>query len=1310
MLKKTILVLLMLIVALSTVAFAEDDADALNNGDFEEINSQGELPDGWFSEMWHTEEGYTYITVEDINGNSTIKISNEYENDARIAQNVKVKANKTYRLSGWIYTDGISGGQGANLSFEDIMETSDGVYSSNGEWQYVELYGKTAWFQTGVKVFVRVGGYGSLSQGTAYFDNIKLEEVDNIPSGVNVISLKKPKAEKKESTNTESGFKFLVPSIVISLFVIIIFMLFKNQIFTSTMDNKYIDFKMMFKVMLLIGVVIRVILSLTVRGYPNDISCWIGWSQACSEYGLFNVYQNVGFLDYPPGYLYILNILGFIMKIVGSMPENLYWLLVKIPPIAADIILSIIIFKTAKAKLSEGKAVMLTALYFLNPAIIVTSSAWGQIDGILALFAVLYILALYDRKFWLAGIYLAIGVLMKIQMVLFAPLYLTAAWSAFHEYRENKSYRKYIIDVLKGVLAGVAVLFFVGMMPFFIIGKGKDPKAFIDLYKGSLDTYNFLSVNSTNLWTLFGGNWFNMDNLKINMSQEVLTYLSVGLPILIFLVIGFIDRKKEHIFIHAALLITGIFMLAVKMHERYMFPAIALLLMSVIYTKRRTSYWLFLIFTITQFINISLVLANEYIAGVSNWLHILTGAETITMEKIIVSLTSVAALAGYAFMVYICIRMAYKKDDDELILKPLPYEREKLTIRSEEGFFKKLTRMDAILMTALTLGYSVIAFTNLGSLVGPETNFKTVTNDSEVIVDFGEEKDVSELWFFRGKSNSNASFYVSYSNEPDGKYKTENYVRITYGGMFEDNADELSEREKIKSEFSLDGEIYEQIFFSNYPDVFKWFSQKSEASARYAKITFEKSALYMFEMGFKDVNGDVIPINNIIYDTSNEDMPFDRLFDEQDTIPDVITHMNSTYFDEIYHAGTAWEHINYVDPYETTHPPLGKVMMSWGIRIFGMNTFGWRFMGTLMGVLMVPSMYLLAKLLFKKTRYAFIASFLMTYDFMHFVQTRIATIDSYAVLFIILMYLFMGIYYYMSYNKAPLIKTLAPLGLSGIFFGLGAASKWICIYAGMGLAVIFFGSMIKRYIEYMYAKNGGTTHSEAENEQIKREYAYNTLITLFWCIIFFIIIPVLIYVASYIPIMKIGPAKDISYVWQNQKNMFSYHSGLNSTHPFASRWYEWPFMVKPMWFYSNDAVRGTEHMGSIATFGNPAVWWIGVFGMIYLFVDALLHKKIPREATFIFIAFLSQFLPWTRIFRSTFIYHYFASVPFIVLSITYSIKSLEERFKMKKVITYVYLGVVLMLFIMFYPVLSGTVIPSWYGKLLKWLPTWWFTY
>jgi len=50
-----------------------------------------------------------------------------------------------------------------------------------------------------------------------------------------------------------------------------------------------------------------------------------------------------------------------------------------------------------------------------------------------------------------------------------------------------------------------------------------------------------------------------------------------------------------------------------------------------------------------------------------------------------------------------------------------------------------------------------------------------------------------------------------------------------------------------------------------------------------------------------------------------------------------------------------------MSPYETTHPPLGKIFIALGILVFGMVPFGWRIVGTLFGVAMVPVMYMFGK-------------------------------------------------------------------------------------------------------------------------------------------------------------------------------------------------------------------------------------------------------------------------------------------------------------------------------------------------------------
>jgi len=154
------------------------------------------------------------------------------------------------------------------------------------------------------------------------------------------------------------------------------------------------------------------------------------------------------------------------------------------------------------------------------------------------------------------------------------------------------------------------------------------------------------------------------------------------------------------------------------------------------------------------------------------------------------------------------------------------------------------------------------------------------------------------------------------------------------------------------------------------------------------------------------------------------------------------------------------------------------------------------------------------------------------------------------------------------------------------------------------------------------------------------------------------------------------------------------------------------------------------YIGNISTMGNPLVWWGGFAAVIFILVQnlrkrtydveilsandeepMLSRKRIKSEKfgsglLFVSIAALSEYLPWVLISRETFIYHYFATVPFLILLITFALKYGIEHYKYGKKFTYAYLAVVFILFVMFYPVLSGITIPIDYANFIRWLPSW----
>ena len=260
----------------------------------------------------------------------------------------------------------------------------------------------------------------------------------------------------------------------------------------------------------------------------------------------------------------------------------------------------------------------------------------------------------------------------------------------------------------------------------------------------------------------------------------------------------------------------------------------------------------------------------------------------------------------------------------------------------------------------------------------------------------------------------------------------------------------------------------------------------------------------------------------------------EALFDEHELWSPKATYMNSSYFDEIYHPRTALEHLNNVYPYEVSHPPLGKLIISVGVMMFGMVPFGWRFMGTLFGVLMVPILYIFLKNLFGRTSVALCGTALFTFDFMHLVQTRIATIDTYGVFFILVSYYFMYRWLAVPAGK-ELRHYILPLFLSGLFWGVGCASKWTVVYAGLGLALLWLLGMIFKAGDWRDAERDARlatpppkvskevaealfleTTPPWERPQVP-SFTVHVWGTIGLSVIFFLIIPVCIYTVSYFP-------------------------------------------------------------------------------------------------------------------------------------------------------------------------------------------------
>lgn len=399
----------------------------------------------------------------------------------------------------------------------------------------------------------------------------------------------------------------------------------------------------------------------------------------------------------------------------------------------------------------------------------------------------------------------------------------------------------------------------------------------------------------------------------------------------------------------------------------------------------------------------------------------------------------------------------------------------------------------------------------------------------------------------------------------------------------------------------------------------------------------------------------------------------------------------SYYFDEVYYAFTAqemakgneyaWENVAEAPEdfaYEWSHPPLGKEISALGIMMFGNNTFGWRFFQALIGSLGTLFIYLLAKNLFQSKGAGLLASLVYSLDSFVFVLSRITMVDIFIANFLIL-----AAYFVVKY---AFTRRYLYLVLSGIFCAACASVKWSGVYI-----LVFFAGVSFLLVYY---------HEVYSEEVTDGAYVSSLFRILPGLALAFILVPIVIYIATYIPYFYFG--NSIMDFLRLQGNMLDYHGGVTDPHPYRSEWWKWPFMLRPVYLYFDDA--GNAVHSHIYALGNPFIWWSG-FLFFILGIFEVIRKEKPA-LTFAVAGAVAFWLPWALSPRKiTFLYHYLPTLMFIFLIIAYYLNSIWYT-RYGKIVVIFYLLVSAAVFVYFYPILAAVPMNSDAIDRFMWLNTW----
>ena len=206
-------------------------------------------------------------------------------------------------------------------------------------------------------------------------------------------------------------------------------------------------------------------------------------------------------------------------------------------------------------------------------------------------------------------------------------------------------------------------------------------------------------------------------------------------------------------------------------------------------------------------------------------------------------------------------------------------------------------------------------------------------------------------------------------------------------------------------------------------------------------------------------------------------------------------------------------------------------------------------------------------------------------------------------------------------------------------------------------------------------------------------------------VLFYVLLPLCLYIGSYLPYWWRDPAFSLSDWWQCQVSMFSYHATLKATHPFESRWYTWLLGLRPVWYYRNGYLPyGMK--ASIAGMAGPVIWLFGLAALVGLLWHQVSGRG-SRQGAGVLILYGTQLIPWMLVTRCTFLYHYFPSSMFCLAALALVLARMKHVDWAKKIAAGLCV-VALVLFVLYYPALSGLPIPAWWADALNALPSFGF--
>jgi len=453
-----------------------------------------------------------------------------------------------------------------------------------------------------------------------------------------------------------------------------------------------------------------------------------------------------------------------------------------------------------------------------------------------------------------------------------------------------------------------------------------------------------------------------------------------------------------------------------------------------------------------------------------------------------------------------------------------------------------------------------------------------------------------------------------------------------------------------------------------------------------------------------------------------------------------LGRFNALVFDEVYYAKFANNYLTGTQ-FFNAHPPFSQYIIAIGIWIGShlpigqdtvnsftgslRSTWSYRWLNALTGSFIPLVVAALAYQLNRRRTFALIAGLFAATDGLFLVESRYALNNVYLDILGLLGQLF----FLIALGQQKQRRWIS-LALSGVFFGASACIKWNGLWFLLGAYAIWVAAWIMQLLR----PKVGSQQLEVRMTKLSQIPLQNlTQLNVFHILWNFAIIPVVTYSLLWIPHLKMNPTPGF---WEAQKEILEFHDRIGNgptVHPYCSSWYSWILMWRPVAYFYQTARNTTEAAPAypplpagvgkviydVHAMGNPFLWWLSTAAIVLLLL-LLIQRFVAKVnwkaaltphtliALYLVLNWLANLLPWIRVTRCTFLYHYMGASVFSALALAWLVdRWLHNRDKPHyRSAGVTVIVVVVLAFVFWLPIYLGLPLSSADYHLRMWFSSW----